>query len=331
MVWRPSGFRPNRLACPGPTRPAGASSINEGVRDMNLRKNSPAGPIVAGAAALVLVLAATFTMRASAGEVVPISNLAKQTHIHGLAVDPLDGTRLLIATHHGVFSAGPDGKAERISAVQDFMGFSPHPRDPRLLYASGHPAQGGNLGFVASSDQGSTWTQISPGANGPVDFHQLTISPADPNTLYGAFRGLQLSRDGGRTWTVTAPEPERLIDLAASAKSPDTLYAATEAGLFLSKDAGKTWRSILEGAPVSLVEVTPAGTIYAFVIGRGLVRGAEDDLTFATVSEASRTPPLMHLAVDPNNPDRLFAAAGRGQMLKSDDRGRTWTAFHTGL
>lgn len=276
------------------------------------------------------MLAATFAMRSSAGEVVPMSNLAKQTHIHGLAVDPLDGTRLLIATHHGVFSAGPNGKAERISAVQDFMGFSPHPRDPRLLSASGHPAQGGNLGFVASSDQGRTWTQISPGANGPVDFHQMTISPADPSTIYGAFRGLQLSRDGGRTWNVAGPEPEKLIDFTASAKSSDDLYAATEVGLFLSKDAGKAWRRILEGAPVSLVEVTSDGTLFAFVIGRGLVRAAEDDLTFTTVSEAPRTPPLVHLTVDPKNPDRLFAAAGRGQVLKSVDQGHTWTAFGAG-
>ena len=297
---------------------------------MNSRKNSPLRPLVAGVATLVLVLAATFVIRSSAGEVVPISDLTKQTHIHGLAIDPLDGTRLLIATHHGVFSAGPDGKAERISAVQDFMGFSLNPRDPRLLYASGHPAGGGNLGFIASSDQGRTWTQLSPGANGPVDFHQMTISPVDPSTIYGAFRGLQLSRDGGRTWTVAAPEPEKLIDLAASAKSSDALYAATEAGLFLSKDAGKVWRPILEGAPVSLVEVTSDGTLYAFVIGRGLVRAAEDDLTFTTVSDVSRTPPLVHLAVDPKNPARLFAAAGRGQVLKSVDQGHTWTAFGTG-
>ena len=295
---------------------------------MNVRKKLPSKALGAGVVVAVLALAATtFVMRASAGEVVQVADLAKQTHVHGLALDRQNRERLLIATHHGIFSAGPDGKAERVSAVQDFMGFSPHPHDPGLLYASGHPARGGNLGFIVSRDQGRTWTQISEGANGPVDFHQMTVSPADPSTIYGAFRGLQRSRDGGRTWTVIAAEPEKLIDLAASAKSPDTLYAATEAGLLLSTDAGKTWRTILEGAPVTTVEVTSDGTLYAFVIGRGLVRAAEGDLAFSTVSETPRTPPLMHLAVDPANPDQLFAAAGRGQVLKSIDRGRIWTTF----
>ncbi|TIT16878.1 MAG: hypothetical protein E5W85_00930 [Mesorhizobium sp.] len=44
-----------------------------------------------------------------------------------------------MATHHGLFRTGPDGQAELISPVQDFMGFTPDPSDPRSLYASGHP------------------------------------------------------------------------------------------------------------------------------------------------------------------------------------------------
>ena len=36
----------------------------------------------------------------------------------------------------------------------DYMGFIPHPTDPSLLFASGHPAGGGNLGFIVSNDGG---------------------------------------------------------------------------------------------------------------------------------------------------------------------------------
>ncbi|WP_230534653.1 WD40/YVTN/BNR-like repeat-containing protein, partial [Microvirga roseola] len=232
-------------------------------------------------------------------------------------VDRQDPSKLLIATHHGLFRAGADGKAERISEVQDFMGFNPHPSDPKTLYASGHPAQGGNLGFIASTDQGKTWTQVSPGVNGPVDFHQMTVSPADPNTIYGSYKGLQISRDAGKTWTVVGSTPDKLIDLAASARDADTLYAATEDGLLISKDAGKTWKPQLEGAPVSLVEVTPDGTLYAFVIGRGLVRSAEEPLNFAELGNDFGGGYLLHLAVDSTNPDRLFASTGKGRVLTS--------------
>lgn len=289
-------------------------------------KAAPTKLLLAGAAALTISIAA-FTIRGNAAETVAISDLSTLTHIHGLAVDPQDSSRLLIATHHGLFRAGADGKAERISEIQDFMGFTPHPSDPNRLYASGHPAQGGNLGFILSDDSGRTWTRISRGVNGPVDFHQMTVSPADPKTIYGNHRGLQVSRDAGNTWTIVGSPPKGLIDLAASAKSPDTLYAATEGGLLVSTDAGKSWQSLLQGPPVSLVEVTPKGTLYAFVLGRGLVKAEEPLVGLETVSNDFGDEYLLHLAVDPTNANRVFAVTNGGKLLGSADQGRTWTAL----
>src|SRR3546814_5804623 len=65
------------------------------------------------------------------------------------------------------------------------MGFTPHPADPEVLYASGHPAGGGNLGFIVSRDGGQSWAKLSDGAGGPDDFHQMDISKADPQVIYG--------------------------------------------------------------------------------------------------------------------------------------------------
>ena len=254
----------------------------------------------------------------------PVSGLKDHTHIHGLAVERSDPAYLLIATHHGLYRAGPDGDAELVSVVQDFMGFNPHPSDPNKLYASGHPQGGGNLGFIASNDGGRTWMEISPGVNGPVDFHQMTVSLADPKTIYGAYGQLQISRDSGRTWNEVAPLPEKLIDLAASAKSADTLYAATEAGLLLSVDAGKTWTPLLNAAPVTMVEVIAVGTIYAFVYGQGLVSAQEDAPNWTTVAGDWEEQFLIHFAVDPTDPKRMFAATGDGQILASKDQGLSW-------
>ncbi len=138
-----------------------------------------------------------------------------------------------------------------------------------------------------------------------------------------------MSRDAGRTWAVVGPTPERLIDLAASAKDAETLYAATEGGLLVSKDAAKSWTPVTEGAPVSLVEVTPDGTVYAFVIGSGLMRAEEDSLAFVRLGGPGDDY-FLHLAADPMNPDRLFAATSKGGLLSSTDQGRTWSTFGTG-
>ena len=134
------------------------------------------------AAAITILLSA----HAASAETSMVADLASHTHIHGIAVDRADPAFLFIATHHGLYRAGPDGKAERVSIVQDFMGFNAHPSEPGMLLASGHPAGGGNLGFIASTDGGKTWMEVSPGVDGPVDFHQMSVSPSDPETIYGA-------------------------------------------------------------------------------------------------------------------------------------------------
>jgi photosystem II stability/assembly factor-like uncharacterized protein len=255
-------------------------------------------------------------------------DLPTNTHVHGLAVDRVDPKYLLIATHHGLFRAAvSDGQAERVSVVQDFMGFNPHPNRAGILYASGHPAEGGNLGVITSNDGGKTWTEISPGLNGPVDFHQMTVSPLDANTIYGTYGDIQVSRDGGKSWQPAGAAPDKLIDLAASAKNSNTVYAATETGLLRSTDAAKTWTPILQGAPVTLVDISSDGTIHAFVFGMGLLRAPEQTLAWRKLSDDWGPRYILHLAVDPTDRERVYAATNDSQILASKDGGMNWTAL----
>jgi len=92
-----------------------------------------------------------------------LTELAKKTHYHGIAFSRAGTAVLLLAAHHGLFAVDRDGTATRVSPVQDFMGFSPDPADTLRYFASGHPATGGNSGFLQSRDGGATWNQLSPG------------------------------------------------------------------------------------------------------------------------------------------------------------------------
>lgn len=261
-----------------------------------------------------------------AGEV-SLSDLLRSTHVHGLAIDRADRGSLLIATHHGLYRARIDsGEAERVSErTDDFMGFTPHPADESVLYASGHPAGGGNLGFIASQDGGRNWISLSPGVGGPVDFHQMDVSKADPSVIYGVHGGLQASRNGGRTWERVGTAPEGLIDLAASAKDPTRLYAATQQGILISHDGGTSWQFAHElRRPVSLVETTGEGTVFAFMLGSGLIRSEEASLDWQPVSNGFGDRYLLHLAVDPGNLNRLFAMTQNSELLASDDAGEGW-------
>lgn len=279
--------------------------------------------LAAGLTALLAVVAAPSL--AVASEVVPVHELKQHTHIHGLAVDRTDTDHLLIATHHGIFRTGPDGRAERISPVKDFMGFTPHPVDPDTFYGSGHPAQGGNLGFIVSTDGGATWEQRSPGVNGPVDFHQMTVSPVDPDIIYGAYGALQRSGNGGHNWSVVGPLPTDLISLAASGRDVDTIFAGTRNGLMISRDGGRSWDELLSDVPVSLVAVDGEGDLFAFVPGQGLVRAEEGRTQFATLAQSWEDHVILHMAFDPVEPRRIFAASHQSVVFLSEDGGRTWS------
>lgn len=251
---------------------------------------------------------------------IPVSSLS---HIHGIAFGAVDG--LILATHHGVFAIDPTGQARLISEPHDFMGFTRAGAD--RLIASGHPAGGGNMGVLISNDGGSAWSSLADGVGGPVDFHAMSVSPADPEVVYGLFGGVQVSRDAGKTWAVSGPAPADTLDLAAAPDDPATLYAGTMDGLMVSTDFGASWaQSGPQGVPVTAIEATGSGEIYAFFAGGGLFR-RDGDGSWIALSEDFGQRVILHLAVDADAPDRLAAVTNASAVLISDDAGKTWRPF----
>lgn len=270
-------------------------------------------------------------MSASAGwqasaQSIPI---AEVSHLHGLAVDPTDSSRLYLATHNGLFRSSADGTAELVSGkTDDYMGFTPHPTEAGVLYASGHPAGGGNMGVLVSRDGGETWEQAASGAAANADFHAMDVSRADPNVLYGLHGAIQVSRDGGKTWTEVGAPEARVIDLAAAAVSPEIVFAATMNGIAISRDGGETWEPTgPQGQPASMIQTAPDGSTYAFIVGTGLVKTPGSALDWRPLNNAFGERVLLHLAVDPANPSRLFGVTDEGRIVASSDGGESWQPF----
>lgn len=282
-------------------------------------------------AAIIMAVAAMAVAlpQLAAAEEMPVAELAARTHFHGLVIDPQYPSRLLLATHHGLYAVSPEGLASKLSETgDDFMGL--HPAQSPVLFASGHPERGGNAGLVMSRNGGRTWSRLADGAElyGRADFHMLDVSKADPNVMYGVYGELQVSRDGGRTWETVDVPPRRMVDLAASAKHPNTLYAATEAGLMISSDGGRSWRkTALSGRPVAFIEVTADGSMWSFVLGQGLMRGQESSPDWTILSEDFGERVLVHLAVDRSGGERLYALTQHNEILASTDAGKSWQVF----
>ena len=258
-----------------------------------------------------------------------LKELATKTHYHGIAFARSGTAVLLLASHHGLFTVDKTGNATQVSVVQDYMGFSSGPSDPLTYFASGHPHTGGNSGFLKSVDGGATWKQISAGVDGPVDFHQMDVSPADPQTIYGNYGGLQVSHDGGNTWESVGPVPDNLISIAASSVKAEILYAATKNGLHISINGGVNWQPLtFDGEVVSMVKSGPHGVLMAFVLGKGLMKATEEKpLEWTSVSNAFGDAIVLHLAINPADSTQLALTTPNNAVLESRDNGATWAPF----
>ena len=248
---------------------------------------------------------------------------------HGLAVDRQDSSKLYIATHTGILMLSKDTELQRVgTARDDYMGFSTHPTDANTFFSSGHLNSGGNIGFQKTTDGGKSWQKISDGAGGPVDFHAMTVSQADPNIVYGVFMGqLQRSYDAGKTWGTVNTKIGNIITLSTNTASADTVYAGTTNGLYVSQNRGNEWNKIngINGA-ITAVAVNPndSQNIMVYSDNQGLIRSI-DGLNTWTALKGYSGNTAMHLTSDTQNPSILYLINQALEIHKTANDGETWT------
>ncbi|MBL8931312.1 MAG: exo-alpha-sialidase [Kineosporiaceae bacterium] len=185
-----------------------------------------------------------------------VTSTAKVGHVHNLA---LDGERLLIGTHEGLWEQRPGAAPSLLSKPPfDVMGLAV--AGTRLL-ASGHPDEGqdapADLGLIASDDGGRSWQTVSLG--GAVDFHRLVA--VGPVVLgVSAHDGKLLrSRDAGATWQELGRPP--VFDLAVDPADATRVVITTKDGPQLSTDGGTRFAPI-PGAPLlAFLTWTPSGLV----------------------------------------------------------------------
>jgi hypothetical protein len=269
------------------------------------------------AAALAVGAGVVFAITRLGGDAGPGGGADNLEHVHGVGVDPADGT-LYAGSHYGLYRAPKDGTLDGPVAdrVQDFMGFTVVGRGHFL--ASGHPGEDqdgpDSLGLIESTDAGQTWTTRS--LAGEADFHALAYRHG---TVYG-FNGLtgefMVSTDM-ENWETRSTVP--MADFAVSPEDPDTILATTEQGPALSTDGGRTFEAV-SGAPGlvfvswaedgTLVGVDPEGTVYV---------GEDGPSSLARSGTLEGQPQ----ALEAQDATTIHAATGDG-VVASDDGGRTF-------
>ncbi len=184
--------------------------------------------------------------------------------------------------------------------------------------------------------------------------------------------GLWRSQDEGASWQAVFDDMPSLSigGIAAAPSSPNVLYVGTGsgngsynsvlypgAGVFKSTDSGDSWtpvgleatrfigRVVVHPTNPDIVFVAAMGPIQFESADRGLYRSKDGGLHWEKVLFVNEATGCIDVAIDPNNPNRLYAATWQRQRSKfgreytgpgsalwrSDDGGESWTAMANGL
>lgn len=277
---------------------------------------------LAGAAVVAIVIATTSGSGNQRSGGAPATAVIE--HVHGLGVNPADGS-LLIATHNGLFRAAPGAdRASRVgSSQQDVMGFSVV--GPNRFLGSGHPGPDQNLpsllGLIESRDAGRSWKSIS--LLGQADFHVLRSAGERVYGFNSAAGALMTSIDGGRAWTELRP-PGAVIDLAIDPGDPRHVVVSSDEALLTSADAGRTWRTLRPGA-VGLLTWPARDQLYLVDADGAVHRSGDAGRTWQRTGAGIGAQPA---AFASHKPD-LYAALPDGTVKQSSDGGRSWTVRTT--
>jgi photosystem II stability/assembly factor-like uncharacterized protein len=232
------------------------------------------------------------------------------------------------------------------------IALSPH--DPGTVYF------GGNVIFK-STDRGQTWTVISPdlttndknkqkSSGGPIvtdntaaEFHStlLTIapSPRDPNVIWaGSDDGnVQITRDGGRTWTNVVknipglPPNAWISTIDASPHDAGTAFVAAshwQTGdytpyAFMTTDYGQSWKRITGNLPargwVHVVRQDPRNPNLLYLGTEfGIFVSWDQGNRWHSLRNGIAAAPVRDLHVHPRDNDLIVATHGRGLYIMDD-------------
>ncbi len=185
----------------------------------------------------------------------------------------------------------------------------------------------------------------------------------DVKTLYAGVGsgGVWKTINGGLTWKPVFSQQSTYAigDIAVAPSDPKTIWVGTGEchlggnsydgnGVFKSEDAGETWThlGLPESARISKIVIDPNDkeVVFVGVIGgrrggdsAGVYKTTDGGMTFDRVFFEGDRAGVIDLVMDPNDPQRLYAAVwGRGGgatsgIYRSDDGGENWARLHGGL
>lgn len=199
-----------------------------------------------------------------------------------------------------------------------------------LVYA------GAGNGFWRSTDDGRTWTDESPQFPSPPHVEAVAVNPVNPQVLYIGLqhdqRVLFKSLNGGATWRLSQrglPTAEGTLptvsELAVDRTNPSIVYAVAGGEIFRSVNGGRDWsRPIpqLPGGSVNALKTTGYGVLAG--TPAGVLLSIDRGITWQSRNAGLAATSISEMAIDHQEPPRLYVVDVPLGLFKTANRGRPW-------
>jgi photosystem II stability/assembly factor-like uncharacterized protein len=195
-----------------------------------------------------------------------------------------------------------------------------------------------------SNDYGESW-QIVGALDAPAGILNIVCPSGVKNLVFIATsNGIYRSSDGGTNWTKIFNKPTRTILVSPSASR--IVASCGQDGVHVSYDNGSTWSSISKGLTFNYnISMPDTYTVLAAPTGEsqtlyvvnttwagygGVFRSMDGGQNWSYVTSSlpqswlSTSKHVNTIAIDPNNPMRIYIGSSR-YVYRSDDGGTTWS------
>lgn len=272
----------------------------------------------------------------------PASQGLATLFVNCLEVDPNQPQVLYAGTTlEGIFKSLDGGGSwspinQGLTFDYTFIGLAVAPSDSSVIYAASLFS-----GIYKSQDAGASWRRIAQGVT-PSPSGSLAVHPNDPDIVLAAGQSDIFRSQDGETWEGIGEciipfgcvFPRFVRQLVFDANQPSRAYAAVEAGLFASDDAGLTWSQVesLPGEPQAFavaVDPSRSDTLFAGT-SSGTLKSRDGGESWFQVQRGLRLLPAVAVDVDPVNPSVWWAGTEHG-LFKSTNGGAGWSLIREQL
>ncbi|MDH4054665.1 MAG: glycosyl hydrolase [Gammaproteobacteria bacterium] len=210
-------------------------------------------------------------------------------------------------------------------------GLAISPQNPDVIYATIEVANRKG-GFFRSADGGETWekkNEYISGGTGPHYYQEIFASPHQFDRVYQMDVQMQVTNDGGTTFTNLKHESKHSDHhaLAFDPNDEDYLIVGVDGGIYETYDLGVSWRYIANLPTTQFYKVAvdydePFYNIYGGTQDNNSQGGPSRTMDVSGISNADWWVTLFadghQSAVDPNNPDIIYAEWQQGNLTRVD-------------